>query len=55
VVNHVVKAAIIFFMLWKTVPPVERILAEPDHDDASEDDEDATDLVPLEDAASGHS
>jgi hypothetical protein len=60
IANHVVKAAIIFFVLWKTLPPVEHILASHSEDDAAPDedaydsDEDAGDLYPVDDAIADH-
>ena len=39
--NHIVKAAVVFLIIWKTVGPVERLLAAPSHAPADDEFEDA--------------
>jgi hypothetical protein len=50
IVNHVVKAAIIFVVVWKALPPVEHILAEPHvSDDDEHSDDQSEDLLNVDD------
>ena len=53
IANHVVKAAILFFLLWKTVRPLQALLALHEEDDDEGEADAAGDEVPsLDDAVS---
>ena len=38
--NHIVKGAVVFAIIWKLCPPVQRLLAPPAHTPADEEFED---------------
>jgi hypothetical protein len=40
--NHIVKAAVVFVIVWKTIQPVGRLLAAPVHRPSDEDVEDVS-------------
>jgi hypothetical protein len=40
--NHIVKSAVVFAIIWKTIPPVARLLAAPVHERSDEDVEDGS-------------
>jgi hypothetical protein len=48
--NHIVKAAVVFVVVWKAVPPVGRLLAAPVDLSIEEDDEE----VPFDDVVTDH-
>jgi hypothetical protein len=49
--NHIVKAAVVFLIVWKLCPPVQRLLAPPAHTQA---DEDYEDLSSFDDVVTDH-
>jgi hypothetical protein len=49
--NHIVKAAVVFLIVWKLCPPVQRLLAPPAHTQA---DEDFDDLPSFDDVVTDH-
>ena len=40
--NHIVKGAVVFAIIWKLCPPVQRLLAPPAHTPADEEFEDVS-------------
>ena len=51
VFNHIVKAAAVFLIIWKTVGPVARLLAAPVH---TPDDEEFEDVSSFDDVVTDH-
>jgi hypothetical protein len=46
IMNHVVKGAIVLLILWKLMPPMQRLLAIPNQESDEETNDDAADYAP---------